>query len=184
MRLSKPSIIREIRENRLSFDPPIRSEQITPSSIDLRLGNKFITFNRKIEEQAQIGVEIGIDAGSVDWQAFVARYGETSEVPDGGRFTVPPRELVLGWTKERISLPDTLAGRVEGKSRLARIGLLVHVTAPTLQVGWQGDLQLEFYNLGPAPLILRPDILICQIILEQVTDRYVHDGVFQHQSSD
>ena len=73
MRLSKPSIIREIRENRLSFDPPIVSEQITPSSIDLRLGNKFITFNRKIEEQAQIGVEIGIDAGSVDWQAFVAR---------------------------------------------------------------------------------------------------------------
>ena len=184
MRLSKPSIIRAMKEEGLSFDPPIHSSQITPSSIDLRLGNKFITLNRTIEQQRQIGIEIGINAGSVNWQGFVEEYGETTEIPDGGNFTVPRNQLVLGWTKERIVLPDTLAGRVEGKSRLARIGLLVHVTAPTLQVGWEGNLQLEFYNLGPAPVILNPDILICQIILEQVTDPYVHDGIFQDQTSD
>ena len=184
MRLSKPSIIKEIKEGGLSFDPPVRSGQITPSSIDLRLGNKFITLNRAIEQQRQMGVEIGINAGSIDWQTFVQGYGETTEIPDGGDFTVPTNQLVLGWTKEKIILPDTLAGRVEGKSRLARIGLLVHVTAPTLQVGWEGNLQLEFYNLGPAPIILNPGILICQIILEQVTDAYVHDGIFQNQTSD
>lgn len=184
MRLSKPSIIKEVEEGRLTFEPRLGPNQITASSIDLRLGNKFITFHRRIESQRRIGVEVGLEAGSVDWPAFVEEYGDTSIVEDNGRFVIPQNELVLGWTKESIKLPDSLAGRVEGKSRLARLGLLVHVTAPTLQVGWQGNLQLEFYNLGPAPLILRPDILICQIILEQVTDPDVYEGIFQNQTSD
>ena len=77
-----------------------------------------------------------------------------------------------------------LAGSVQGKSKPARFGLLVHITAPTLHCGWEGHIQLEFYNVGAAPLLLRPGIRICQIILEQVTEPETYGGEFQAQRSD
>lgn len=87
--------------------------------------------------------------------------------------------LVLGQTVERVTLPlpvefglaaegkPCLAARVEGKSSRARFGLLVHFTAPTIHAGWSGPITLEIMNLGPAPILLYPDLPICQLIVEE-----------------
>jgi dCTP deaminase len=76
--------------------------------------------------------------------------------------------LLLAWTKETVFLPYTsrIAARVEGKSGLARLGMLVHMTAPTIHAGFKGQIQLEMYNLGPYDIILDAGMTICQLIFE------------------
>lgn len=89
--------------------------------------------------------------------------------------TIPPQgwdlargALVLGWTRERVefNLKAKVAARVEGKSGLARIGLGIHVTAPTIHAGFVGTIQLELVNHGPMPIKWRPGMAICQLIIE------------------
>jgi dCTP deaminase len=79
-----------------------------------------------------------------------------------------PNTLLLGWTRETVILPLTsrIAARVEGKSGLARLGLLVHMTAPTIHAGFIGQIQLEMCNLGPYPIILDVGMPICQLVFE------------------
>jgi dCTP deaminase len=83
-------------------------------------------------------------------------------------FAFRSRSLLLGWTRETVILPTTarLAARVEGKSGLARLGLMIHMTAPTLHAGFTGQIQLEMYNLGPYDIILDAGMPICQLIFE------------------
>lgn len=92
---------------------------------------------------------------------------EPLQIPDTG-WDLAPRHLVLGWTKERLELPPhgRLAARVEGKSGLARVGLAVHVTAPTIHAGFKGTIQLEIINHGHLPIRLRPGLAVCQIVFE------------------
>lgn len=82
--------------------------------------------------------------------------------------TLKPNDLILAWTREDLSLPITsrFAARVEGKSGLARLGLIVHLTAPTIHAGWRGQIQLEMVNLGPNEIILDVGMRICQVIFE------------------
>jgi dCTP deaminase len=109
-------------------------------------------------------------------------------------FTIPTvgwelrrNTLVLGWTRERIDLDfkAKVAGRVEGKSGLARIGLAIHVTAPTIHAGFPGTIQLELINHGPAPIKLCPGMAICQLIIEMVkgTPSKAHKSQFAGQSA-
>src|ERR1700730_13364107 len=81
--------------------------------------------------------------------------------------TLKPNDLVLAWTQEDVSLPVTsrFAARVEGRSGLARLGLIVHLTAPTIHAGWKGQIQLEMVNLGPNEIILDFGMPMCQLIL-------------------
>ena len=83
-------------------------------------------------------------------------------------FTLEPGMFVLGWTKETVYLPYTsrLAARVEGKSSLARLGLCVHLTAPTIHAGFKGQIQLEMCNFGQNEIILDVNMRICQLIFE------------------
>jgi dCTP deaminase len=83
-------------------------------------------------------------------------------------FALQSRTLLLAWTREEIDLPYTsrIAARVEGKSSLARLGLLVHMTAPTIHAGFKGQIQLEMYNLGPYDIVLDAGMTICQLIFE------------------
>jgi dCTP deaminase len=83
-------------------------------------------------------------------------------------YSFKSRTLLLAWTKEDIILPYTsrIAARVEGKSGLARLGLLVHMTAPTIHAGFRGQIQLEMCNLGPYDIILDAGMTICQLIFE------------------
>jgi dCTP deaminase len=89
------------------------------------------------------------------------------DIPDHG-WELQCGTLILGWTRERVelNLKGKVAGRIEGKSGLARIGLGIHVTAPTIHAGFVGTIQLEMINHGPMPIKLRPLMGICQLILE------------------
>ena len=117
------------------------------------------------------------------WAPFLEKYGRLEDLSDGSELELVPRRLVLEYTREYIELPPTLAARIEGKSGPARRGLMVHLTAPTVQAGWHGQLQLEMYNVGPATLLLTPGTAICQLILEQVTDPQRYGGQFQGQGT-
>jgi dCTP deaminase len=98
----------------------------------------------------------------------------------GDGYELPPGSFVLGWTAERVQLPhrSRLAARVEGKSSMARLGLGIHVTAPTIHAGFgakEGDadypgsaLQLEIWNVGRLSIVLDPGLPICQLIVEEV----------------
>ena len=182
MLLTKPAIETEIAERRLVVKPTLSEEQIGASSIDLRLGNTFVTFNAQVARQQQTtGVPTTFDAVGYNFDNLIADYGKVEHLADGDSLVFAPWMLTLGWTKEHIRLPSTLAARVEGRSKAARVGLMVHITAPTVHVGWEGNLQLEFMNIGPAPLVLRPGVAICQLILEQVAEAAAYGGQFQGQ---
>lgn len=98
-----------------------------------------------------------------------------------------PGEFILALTRERVELPETtrIAARVEGKSSLARIGLAVHVTAPTIHAGFKGNITLEIKNHGVLPIRLTVGMPICQLIFEMVfgTPSKVMSGIFQNQRS-
>ncbi|MBV8888543.1 MAG: dCTP deaminase [Alphaproteobacteria bacterium] len=95
--------------------------------------------------------------------------------------------LLLAWTKEDIVLPYTsrVAARVEGKSSLSRLGILVHMTAPTIHAGFRGQIQLEMCNMGPYEVILDSGMAICQLIFEITfgTPMKGYGGQFSGQSA-
>ena len=98
-----------------------------------------------------------------------------------------PHGFILGWTKEYLELPvnSRLAARVEGKSSLARIGLGVHITAPTIHAGFKGTIQLEICNHGSLRVRLCPNMPVCQLILEQTLGTPVkgYKGQFYGQTA-
>ena len=110
-------------------------------------------------------------------------HGTARSLTSEGPYRLEPRHLVLGKTLEHVTLPSHLAARIEGKSSLARFGLSVHITAPTVMAGFQGRLVLEIYNSGPFRIQLSHGMKIAQLILEQVSLPPLRDhrGQFQYQ---
>ncbi len=144
------------------FDP----SQVGPASVDLTLGNLF----RILRD----GPPLAIKDDSFD----PSKYGELIEVPDGSYLSLEPGAFVLGITRERISLPPTIMGILSGRSRFARVGLMVHVSSSIVQPGSNNRQVLEIANLGNRTIRLYPGVRICQIVLLQVdggepfSDRY------------
>ena len=174
MILSDTSIKEALSKGTLIIDPDPdqgRSNLFDRSSLDLRLGGSL----RVPKED----LAITIDPASGNPSATLATLYDAIEIPPEG-FVLETGRLVLGITKERIKLPlpqefdpkiteeSCLAARVEGKSSLARFGLLVHFTAPTIHAGFEGNITLEIMNLGPSSIVLRQEQPICQLILELV----------------
>lgn len=98
--------------------------------------------------------------------------GEIEAAIHQGKFVLPPQQFAVGMTQESVGLPTRarLAARVEGRSSLARIGLAVHLTAPTIHAGFHGLIVLEMFNFSPYHLRLVPGKLaICQLIFEKVS---------------
>ena len=176
MVLSRNEIQAEIAAGRLKFDPPV-SSQIGPSSVDLMLGDELLLLPKSGEYQGPI-----VEPAKPGFQvmSMLKEWGRSRLLTDDP-YTIDPGELILGWTREHISLPTSIAARVEGKSSLARLGLSAHITAPTVIAGYQGTLCLEMYNCGPFHIQLVAGMEIAQLILERVplppTDGY--RGQFQ-----
>jgi dCTP deaminase len=121
-----------------------------PSSIDVRLGQEFRVFNNHLHTHIDPLVQ------QEDLTSLV-------EVPDGQPFVLHPGEFVLASTLEVISLGDQLAGRLEGKSSLGRLGLLVHSTAGFIDAGFSGNVTLELSNVANLPIMLWPGMRIGQL---------------------
>src|SRR5207237_581540 len=116
---------------------------------------------------------------------FAREYSESRELGKDG-FIVESGVFVLGWTAENIELPieARLAARVEGKSSLARLGIGIHITAPTIHAGFKGPIQLEICNHGPFKVKLTPGMPVCQLIFEQTlgTPEKGYKGQFYAQT--
>ncbi len=147
-----------IANKQITIDPEPSIDAYSSTSLDLTLG-----------ERGEIwkdlpGQPIQPDAKGYNFRQLAARRDKVAL--DG--FPFKSKALLLAWTRETVDLPYTsrIAARVEGKSGLARLGMLIHMTAPTIHAGFKGQIQLEMYNLGPYDVILDAGMPICQLIFE------------------
>lgn len=165
--LTRSEIHRLIEEGGLKIEP-FDHAQVGPASIDLHLGSQFRVF-RPVQRIFHVTEE-------ADYSAVT----DLVEVEDS--LLLLPGQAVHGVTLERITLPDNICGWIQGRSRFARIGLMVHVTASFMQPGQIATKQvLEMNNAGPIPLAIYPGTAICQIILEECSGRASYRGRFQGQ---
>ena len=163
MILSNTDIIEEIRDGGLRLAPMVEYNQIAASSIDLRLSGSFT-----LPIKPGSGISITVDPEVSSPEDAFTQYGEEVSVPMGGKFELKPGDFVLGYTLERVELPNYLAARIEGRSRLARFGVSVHQTAPTVHARFRGQLRLEISNIGPFTVLLEPGSRFCQLIIERL----------------
>ena len=181
MVLSDIEIRAEIEAERLIFDPPIADpeERIDSSAVDLLLHRDLIL----LPSQRVPGVTIVPSDDDVEVMNLLSLHGEHWSLTSRP-FRLEPYRLIIGKTLEHITLPNHLAARIEGKSSLARFGLSVHVTAPTVIAGFAGNLFLEMRNVGPFAIELSQSMKIAQLILEHVglPPSRGYRGQFQQQS--
>jgi dCTP deaminase len=161
-------IQKALKEKLISIEPLDKS-QIGPGSIDLTLGNEFRIFKKRSKVY-----HVKNDSHFQDITTGV-------HIKDGQYIIIRPGEMVLGITKEKITLADDISGRLEGRSRFARFGLAVHVTAGFMHPGIANHQVLEIVNLGRAPLALYPGTRICQFIFEKCQGHARYHGRFVKQ---
>lgn len=155
MVLSDRTIKLELAKGRIVVDP-LDPDDIQPSSVDLHLGSDFQVFrNSRLPY---------IDPAR-EQPGLTERVTASAAEP----FVLHPSEFALGTTVERIALPDDIVGRLEGKSSLGRLGLLIHSTAGYVDPGWDGKLTLELSNVANLPIILAPGMKIGQISFAHMT---------------
>jgi dCTP deaminase len=160
MLLSDHDLTAEIKAGRLSLEP-FEPTLVQPSSIDVRLDRWFRVFNNTKY------THIDPSKQQDDLTSLV-------EAPDGEPFVLHPGEFVLGSTLEVVSLPDDLAGRLEGKSSLGRLGLLTHSTAGFIDPGFSGHVTLELSNVANLPITLWPGMKIGQLCLFRLSSPANH----------
>ncbi|MCC6178936.1 MAG: dCTP deaminase [Chloroflexi bacterium] len=155
MILSDRSMREEMEQGRIKIEP-LAEGAIQPSSIDLRLGDKIRVFrNNHIPY-----IDVRQDSSGLT---------EVVTLREGQPFFLRPNEFALGVTLEHITVPDDLVARLDGKSSLGRLGLLIHATAGLVDPGWQGRLTLELANLTPFPITLYAGMKIGQISYFKMT---------------
>jgi dCTP deaminase len=147
--LSDGTIIRLVGEGRIRIDP-WDPGLVQPASVDLRLGGTFRVFHNH-------------RTSAIDLRNPPSNLTEQIDVADDEAFVIHPGEFCLGRTLERIELPDDIVARIEGKSSLGRLGLIVHATAGFCDPGWKGTLTLELNNLTRVPIKLYPGLPIAQL---------------------
>jgi dCTP deaminase len=149
MVLSDRTIRAEVEAGRIAFDP-FDPTLIQPSSVDMRVDRKFRVFHNARRP-------------FIDVREPMEDLTELVEVTDDEPFILHPGEFVLGQTLERVRLPDDIVARLEGKSSLGRLGLLIHSTAGFVDAGFQGNLTLELSNVATLPITIYHGMPIGQI---------------------
>jgi dCTP deaminase len=168
--LSDGTIRRLVGEGRIAIEPWDPS-LVQPASVDLRLGASFRVFHNH-------------RAAAIDLEDPPARLTELIEIGEDEPFVIHPGEFVLGRTLEWVRLPDDVVARIEGKSSLGRLGLIVHATAGFVDPGFEGTLTLEITNLTRIPIVLWPRKPIAQLsfmTLDRPAERpYGHPDLGSH----
>jgi dCTP deaminase len=147
--LSDATIRAEIAAGRIVVDP-FDDAMVQPSSIDVRLDDRFLVFRSHTR-------------AVIDVKQDLTDLTELVRATDDEPFILHPGEFVLGATAERVGLPDDIVGRIEGKSSLGRLGLLIHTTAGFVDAGFEGYLTLELSNVATLPITLYPGMKIGQV---------------------
>lgn len=165
--LTREEILKEIKKGRVRIQPFLK-DQVGPASIDLHLGDEFRVFKK--------------------WKAAPIKedtnYEKFTRLIKVGKYKIlQPGEFILGLTKEKITLPDNICAWLTGRSRFARLGLSIHITASFIQPGISNKQVLEIKNVSKIPLILYPGVRICQIILMKTQGKEKYKGKFVKQES-
>ena len=155
MILSDRDIRAEIAAGRIVIDPYI-PEAVQPSSVDLHLDRRFRVFRNSRYPY-------------IDVRTDQPELTELVEIGGDEPFILHPGEFVLGSTYERVELPNDLVARLEGKSSLGRLGLLIHSTAGYVDPGWEGNLTLELSNVANLPITLYDGMKIGQISFQRLS---------------
>lgn len=164
MQLSDKDIYKAIVKGDLLFVgvnpkyPFVKEKQVQPASVDLRLGNRIIRFKENIEN---------FDIKNIK---EIDKYLDVQYINEGEAIEVKPNEILFAQIYEQISIPDYLSARVEGRSRVARLGISVHCTGDYINPGFAGAMPLQIINHNYFPVVLYPYISICQMILYRLSD--------------
>jgi dCTP deaminase len=164
MILAKPEILRQIRNGKIRIEP-YDEKAIGPASIDLTLDDKLRIFTN----------DEHITDADTDYRTL------TELVDISGGYLLAPGELVLGITKERLTLPENVCGWVNSRSRYARIGLMSHIAAPFLAPGISNRQILEIFNAGRNKIRLTPGMKICHVVLEECKGTAKYAGAWKDQ---
>ena len=156
MVLSDRTIRRLIGEGRIGIDP-FADSLVQPSSIDVRVDRYFRVFRNARYPY-------------IDVKEPMEGLTELVEIDEAEPFILHPGEFVLGSTLERVTLPDDLVARLEGKSSLGRLGLLIHSTAGFIDPGWDGHVTLELSNVANLPITIYYAMKIGQLSFVQMTE--------------
>ncbi len=172
MILTRDALLKEIADGRIRIDP-YDEARVGTASIDLTVSRWFRRF-------------VGYDPISLrtDVDYRDPKITELVEIPEGGCIEVLPKEMVLGITNERVGLADDLCGWFDGRSRFARLGLLVHISAGFMQSGTFNNTVLEIFNMSPRVLRIHPGEPLCQFIFQRTEGSAKHSGRFSDQTID
>lgn len=164
MRLCDTHIEEYLDSGKLVITPRPAQSAISGVSVDIRLGNEFRVFNEHTMPYIDLSGEKEEVAASLE-----KVMSDVIVIADEKSFYLHPGELALAVTYEDVTLPDDIVGWLDGRSSLARLGLMVHVTAHRIDPGWSGKIVLEFYNSGKLPLALRPKMTIGALNFETLS---------------
>ncbi|MEM4397920.1 MAG: dCTP deaminase [Candidatus Woesearchaeota archaeon] len=166
MILTKEEILKEIKKGNIKIKP-LKKENIGPASIDLCLGNKFRVFEKTNEI-----FDVKNDSD----------YKKITKLIQADSILIMPGETILGITEEEITLSDDICGWLEGRSRFARLGLMVHISASFMQPGISNHQVLEMTNMSNFPLKLHSGTKICQFIFQKTLGKAKYTGKFTNQN--
>ena len=164
MILSKQEILNKIRKKEVLIKP-FNKNNIGPASIDLTLNNKFRIFKNK-------NIDLKKDT-----------YKNITTLIEKDKILLEPGQLILGITKEKIKLPENIFGILQGRSRYARLGLAIHITAAFVQPGINNKQILEIKNVSNNKIILYSGMRICQLALLEVKGNAKYSGLFKKQDN-
>ena len=169
--LGRQAILQAVEQGTISITPFTR-ELVGPASVDLTLASTFRVF-RKVHQVIEV-------RENTDYREVT----EKIEVPRDEHILIMPGEMILGITRERLRLGPGLCGWLEGRSRFARLGLMVHISAPFMGPGIDSQQVLEMSNFGPAPLEVYPGTAICQFVFQELDGNEQYEGCFSGQTEE
>ncbi|GIW48101.1 MAG: dCTP deaminase [Deltaproteobacteria bacterium] len=164
--LTREEILKEIERGNIKIDP-FSENHLGPASLDLHLSNEFRVF-KKMRRVIEIKDETSYE-------------DVTEKITVDNHLVLMPGEMVLGITVEKITLSPGICGWLEGRSRFARLGLLVHISTSFIQPGISNKQCLEIINFSPMPLALFPGTSICQFIFQRTVGEARYSGRFKDQ---
>ena len=168
MLLSDGELQLAIAVGELAISPPLPdgSDQIKAASIDLRLGQYIWTQKEPSSGEPDNGAVN--DISETGFHQYMENYTERTNIATTGGFLIKPSDFVITQTMESIRLGRMLSGRVEGRSRLARMGVGVHLTAPKIDPGFDNHITLELFHMGRRPIFLQYQTPICTLLVERL----------------
>jgi dCTP deaminase len=168
MILTRDVILREIKNGRIVI-APLLPDQIGPASIDLHLGDEI-----RVMEGGPDVIDITEDAD----------YHTVTQLRRLDRpYSLKPGETIHGITRERIRLPGDIGGWLEGRSRFARLGLMIHVTSGFVAPGVDNRQVLEMSNVAGRPLLIHAGTRLCQLVLQRAEGSAIYQGRFAQQNN-